>query len=102
MERIYIALAALFGGFIAALLGWLESGETFNIRKFGGSMIRTVLASVILALSVDSTGQVNIASIFYAFLGGAGVDVIGNRLAGNFGNGSFPLAESPGKDDPEG
>jgi hypothetical protein len=26
-----------------------------------------------------------------AFLGGAGVDVIGNRIAGKAGNGSFPI-----------
>jgi hypothetical protein len=37
--------------------------------------------------------------LFYAFLGGAGVDVIGNRIAGKVGSGSFPLSSGePPKD----
>jgi hypothetical protein len=32
-----------------------------------------------------------VMDLLYAFLGGAGVDVLGNRIAGKLGNGSFPL-----------
>ncbi|MGI2336137.1 MAG: hypothetical protein ACRKGH_05780 [Dehalogenimonas sp.] len=92
MDKVYIALAALFGGIVAALLGWLESQEPFDGRKFGGSVVRSLIAGVVLALGSSLAGPVDIAALLYAFLGGAGVDVIGNRLAGNFGNGSFPLA----------
>ncbi|KTB48987.1 hypothetical protein DEALK_18340 [Dehalogenimonas alkenigignens] len=100
MERLFIALAALFGGIVAAALGWLESKEAFDLRKFGGSIVRSLIAGVVLALGSSLAGPIDVAALFYAFLGGAGVDVIGNRLSGNFGNGSFPLArEAP--EDPE-
>ena len=33
--------------------------------------------------------------LVYAFLGGAGVDVIGNRISGSLGNGNFPLNKPP-------
>ncbi len=96
MERFYIALAALSGGLMAALLGWLESNEPFNPRKFGGSVIRALIAGIVFAVGYQlSAGVVGVSDMFYAFLGGAGVDVLGNRVAGKFGNGSFPLPEPP-------
>jgi hypothetical protein len=91
MERLYIALAALLGGLIAALVGWLESNEAFDARKFGGSAIRALVASIIFAAGYHLSSSVTVLDLFYAFLGGAGVDVLGNRIAGKLGNGSFPL-----------
>jgi hypothetical protein len=96
MDRFYIALASLSGGLVAALLGWLESGEPFNSRKFGGSVIRASIAGIIFAVGYQLSGPLGILDLFYAFLGGAGVDVLGNRIAGKLGNGSFPLPGSPG------
>ena len=95
MDRFYIAMAALFGGLVAALLGWLESNEPFNPRKFGGSAIRALIAGIIFAVGYQLSGTAGLLDLFYAFLGGAGVDVLGNRVAGKFGNGSFPLPEPP-------
>ena len=96
MDRLYIALAALVGGLFSALMGWLASDEPFDARKFGGSAIRTLIAAVIFAVGYQLTHTtVTVLDLFYAFLGGAGVDVIGNRIAGKFGNGSFPLSNSP-------
>ena len=91
MDRLYIALAGLSGGLVAALVGWLESGEPFNPRKFGGSVIRALIAGIIFAVGYQLSGTLGILDLFYAFLGGAGVDVLGNRIASKFGNGSFPL-----------
>ena len=91
MDRFYVALAALLGGLVAALLGWLESSGPFNPRKFGGSGIRSLIAAVIFAVGYQLSDSVTVLDLFYAFLGGAGVDVLGNRVAGKFGNGSFPL-----------
>ncbi|KTB47837.1 hypothetical protein DEALK_06820 [Dehalogenimonas alkenigignens] len=101
MERLYIALAALLGGAVAAALGWLESKEAFDLRKFGSSIFRSLIAGMVLALSSSLAGPVDVAALLYAFLGGAGVDVIGNRLSGNFGNGSFPLAREAPEDSEE-
>ena len=96
MNVFYIALAALLGGIAAALLGWLESGEAFNPRKFGGSLIRSLIAAAIFAAGYQvSSAPIGIIDLLYAFLGGAGVDVIGNRISGKLGNGSFPLTKPP-------
>ncbi len=98
MERFYIALAALLGGLVAAVLGWLQCSESFDLRKFGGSGIRALIAGVIFAVGYHLSGPVGILDLFYAFLGGAGVDVIGNRIAGKLGNGSFPLPKPPSEE----
>ncbi len=99
MERLCIALFALLGGLVAALLGWLESGEPFDERKFGGSAIRALIAGIIFAVGYQVTEYFGVVDLFYAFLGGAGVDAIGNRIGGKLGNGSFPLPNgSKGKE----
>jgi len=95
MDRFYVALAALLGGLVAALLGWLESNEPFNARKFGGSAVRALIAAVIFAVGYQLANSVTMLDLFYAFLGGAGVDVLGNRISGKLGNGSFPLPKPP-------
>ena len=92
MDRFYIALAALIGGLVAAFLGWLESGGSFDPRKFGGSGIRALVAGIIFAVGYQLSDSITLLDLFYAFLGGAGVDVLGNRISGKFGNGSFPLS----------
>ncbi len=91
MDRLYVALVALLGGLVAAWLGWLESNEPFNPRKFSGSAIRALIAAVVFAVGYHLQGPVNMLDLFYAFLGGAGVDVLGNRAAGKFGWATFPL-----------
>ena len=91
MDRFYSALPALLGGLVSALLGWLESGETFNVRKFGGSAVRALIAAVVFAAGYQFADGIGILDLLYAFLGGAGVDVLGNRISSKLGNGSFPL-----------
>ncbi len=102
MDRLYVALAALVGGLAAALVGWLESNEPFDRRKFGGSAIRALIAAVIFAVGYHLSGAVGTLDLFYAFLGGAGVDVLGNRIAGKLGNGSFPLPSGSNEKPTEG
>jgi len=94
MNRLYIALAALAGGLAAAFAGWLESNEPFNQRKFSSSAIRALIAGAVFAAGYELSGLVGMLDLFYAFLGGAGVDVLGNRIASKLGNGSFPLPTS--------
>ena len=93
MERLIIALVALLGGMVAALVGWLDSKEAFDARKFGGSAVRSLIAGIVFAVGYHLSGTVSILDLFYAFLGGAGVDVLSNRIAGSFGNGSFPVSQ---------
>ncbi len=104
MERLIIALVALLGGLAAALVGWLDSKEPFDARKFGGSAVRSLVAGIVFAVGYHLSGAVSTLDLFYAFLGGAGVDVLGNRIAGKLGNGSFPLSqhtETTGEEDPQ-
>jgi hypothetical protein len=94
MERFYIALAALLGGLAAAFAGWLESNEPFNQRKFGSSAIRALIAGAVFAAGYELSGSIGMLDLFYAFLGGAGVDVLGNRISSKLGNGSFPFTNN--------
>jgi hypothetical protein len=100
MDRFYFGLLALAGGLASALSGWFESKETFDWRKFGGSVIRALVAAAVFAASYELSGTIGILDMFYAFLGGAGVDVLGNRISGKFGNGSFPFSASTKPDEP--
>ena len=77
-----IALTAFAGGLAAALLGWLESHEAFNPGKMGASVLRALLAGALFALSYQVQGEVAGVDFLYAFLAGAGVDVLGNRAMG--------------------
>ena len=94
MDRLYIGLIALLGGLVSASIGWLDSKEPFDGRKFGRSVVRSLVAAVVFTVGYQLSDGVNTLDLFYAFLGGAGVDVLGNRIAGSLGNGNFPLAKS--------
>ena len=79
-----IAIAAIAGSVVSGLLGWSESGEQFAGRKFLGTVLRSLLAaSVFVAGFMVTEHGIGLPEIFGAFLAGAGVDVIGKRLAGS-------------------
>jgi hypothetical protein len=102
MDKLWVAMAALIGGLASAGLGWLESKEPFDPRKFGGSAIRSLIAALIFVAGYSFSDSIGILDLVYAFLGGAGVDVIGNRLAGKIGSGSFPLSSGETPKDADG
>ncbi|MFW6125474.1 MAG: hypothetical protein ACOC58_00050 [Chloroflexota bacterium] len=85
MDILLVALAAFGGGVVSAALGWLESGEPFEARKFASSALRAFLAGAGFAAAYTFAGPVAMLDILTAFLAGAGVDVLGNRLAGSIG-----------------
>ena len=82
MNVLLVALAAFVGGIIAALAGWLETQEPFNLRKFGSSIARALLAAVGVAIAYSYANNLSALDIAMALLAGAGVDVLGNRVAG--------------------
>ena len=82
MELIIIFAAAFIGGVANALLGWRDSQVPFARGKFVASVIRALVAGVVFAISYSYGDGISIIDIGVAFLGGAGVDVIGNRVAG--------------------
>ena len=83
LGMLLIVLAACGGAIVAALLGWLDSGQEFVPRKFFPSLIRAAFAGVLAVVSYPVVGAVTIPLLIGAALAGAGVDVIGNRLAGS-------------------
>ena len=83
MEILFVATAAFGGGIVAAILGWLDSGEDFVGRKFASSVFRALLAGGIWAIGYSLVEEVTMKDFIIAFCAGAGIDVLGNRLAGS-------------------
>ena len=83
----FIVIAAAFLGALGAgVAGWWDSHEPFNGRKFMGSVWRALFAAMLFALGYDKVNDLGIANFITSFLGGAGVDVIGNRVQGGINN----------------
>ena len=84
MEVLYVSLSAFGGGIIAGLLGWFKTGEDFSARVFAPTVLRALLAGGALALTYTFVGEVaTVADMVVAFMAGAGVDVVGHRIAGS-------------------
>ena len=80
---LFIALLACAGGIVSSLLGWLDSAEPFVPRKFMASVVRALVAGILFAIGYSFTNGINILDLFAAFLGGAGIDALGNRISGS-------------------
>jgi len=96
LALLWLVLAAFFGGIIAALLGWAGSGEDFKPRKFLSSVLRALIAAFVAAVSYPLIGSVTVPILIMAVLAGAGVDSLGNRLAGSITT-TGPTTTSPPK-----
>jgi hypothetical protein len=79
---IWVALAAALGSLASGSLGWFDSHEPFDGRKFGGNVIRSLTAGVSIALAQTLGQYTGIALYFFAFLSGAGIDDLLNRTQG--------------------
>ena len=64
---------------LSAILGWIDSSEPFNVRKFGRSAIFALLSGVAFGVGYNFVGQVGVRDLFLALLSGAGVDVLSHR-----------------------
>jgi hypothetical protein len=86
IQTAVFVILAIAGALFSAALGWLDSGEVFNARKFTSSMLRAVLAGAVFSSTALVNVDLGTASFVLfavaAFLGGAGIDVLGNRIAG--------------------
>jgi hypothetical protein len=83
MNVIYIAASAFIGGIVSSLLGWFDSQEAFEARKFAASLVRALIAGVVFAVGYSYTNGLSPIDIGIAFVGGAGIDVLGNRISGS-------------------
>jgi hypothetical protein len=73
MQILLIGLAAVGGGIAVDLLGWAESKEGWDWRKFAGSIIRSVVAACPIVLAFNFT-EIGPLSYVIAFFTGAGGD----------------------------
>lgn len=79
IQVLYTALAAFLGAVVVALLGWADSQEPFQPKKFLASVLRGLVAAVTFAIGVNLTTTPSWPFYFVAFLGGAGLDVLGKK-----------------------
>lgn len=82
MNLVIIALAAFGGGVLAAVLGFLDSKEPFDARKFGKSVGVAMLSGLAFAVGYSFSNHIGARDTFLAVLAGAGVDVLTNRAIG--------------------
>ena len=83
IATLIVIAVTVSGALFSAVFGWLDSGEAFVGRKFASSILHAVLAAAIIAVGYYNTIEViNAWYLFFAFLGGAGIDVLGNRTEG--------------------
>jgi len=82
-----LIILTVAGALAVAVLGWIESGEDFDVRKFGASVGRAIIGGLLAALIFEGTTEPTIWTYVTAFLIGAGVDVAGHRLSGAIGFG---------------
>lgn len=80
--HITLILLTVVGAISVAILGWIESGETFDTRIFAASVGRAILGGLVSSLIFQGTEDPTIWTYVSAFLIGAGIDVTGHRLSG--------------------
>ena len=73
-----LILLGVIGGLVAGILGWIESGDAFIIRKFIGTVSRSIITGLVGVLAFQTVTAPSIWDYVMAFLTGMGVDYAGN------------------------
>jgi len=50
-----LIILTVAGALAVAVLGWIESGEDFDVRKFGASVGRAIIGGLLAALIFEGT-----------------------------------------------
>ena len=83
MNILYLGLAAFGGAILSALMGWADSKEPFDTRKFLKSIMAGILTGAGVAMSFTvSENPLGIRDYIFAFIAGSGIDVLSNRAMG--------------------
>ena len=83
MDELYLAVSAIGGAVVAGVLGWFKAGTPLSARKIMPTVLRSLVAGVGFAALQNFTGTaISVTALATAFISGAGIDVIGHRLAG--------------------
>lgn len=92
-DKLWLALAAWGAGMLVAVLGWLDSGESFNPRSFTASSIRSLIAGIIWAAAYPLDKPLSWEIIIGAIASGPFFDTVVNRVGSLLGNSKFPLTK---------
>ena len=91
MDKLWLAVAAWGAGMLVAILGWLDSGESFNPRSFTASSIRSLIAGIIWAAAYPLDKPLSWEVVIGAIASGPFFDTVVNRVGSLLGNSKFPL-----------
>lgn len=92
MDKLWLGLAAWGAGILVALLGFLESKETFNLRKFCASVVRSLIAGIVWGAAYNMGDKpLSWEIVLSAVASGPFFDVVVNRFGSLLGNSRFPL-----------
>lgn len=86
MDIVWISLAAAGGAILAGILGFLESGEDWSVKKYIPTILRAGLAAIAGAIVTPVVGELTWVVIISAILAGAGIDVTLHRISGTIAN----------------
>jgi hypothetical protein len=95
MDKLWLALAAWGAGVAVAGLGWLDSKEKFDLRKFLASVIRSLIAGIIWAAAYPLDKPLSWEIVIGAIASGPFFDTVINRVGSLMGNSKFPLTDTP-------
>jgi len=82
IELITTVAAAFVGALGSGIAGWADSHESFDWRIFMGTVWRAIFAAMIFMSTFQAANLTGWQIYVAAFLGGAGVDAVGNRIQG--------------------
>jgi hypothetical protein len=86
LELLLTVILAVLGALSAAYLGWCDSGEPFNARKFSSSIMHAIVAGLLFFVGTYTANMpANVFVYVSAFLGGMGIDAGWNRFSGAIG-----------------
>jgi len=91
VDKLWLALAAWGAGIAVALLGYLDSKEKFDTRKFCASVIRSLIAGIIWAAAYPLDEKLTWGIVIGAIASGPFFDTVINRVGTLLGNSKFPL-----------
>jgi hypothetical protein len=81
-ENAAIAFVAFGGGIVYAFYFWLTSGEKFDGKKFGASVIAAMFAGAVFGIGYTFIDKINGVDLLTAFVSGTGITAAGSKVIG--------------------
>jgi len=79
-ELAAIGGVSFLGGVLYAVYFWLQSGEAFDGKKFGKSILSAFFAGVAFGAGSMAIDQLEVRDLLTAFTSGVGVTAVGGKV----------------------